>query len=76
VTAPSRRPPPRRSRRLPIRALLAFVALALAFGIGLAVGDALHDNPSPGDARTLVRTLQPLPLSPAPVTVTVTKPRP
>jgi hypothetical protein len=75
VTVSARRPPLRRSRRLPLRALLAVGGLAIAFGVGVAVGEALHDNPSPGHARTFVRTLEPLPLSPAPATVTVTRPR-
>jgi hypothetical protein len=41
------------------RALLA-VALVLAFGIGIALGQALHDNPRPGGEQTSVRTFPPL----------------
>jgi hypothetical protein len=51
--------------------------LLLAFAVGIAVGESLHDNPQPGGTQTLVRTLQPLPLAPAArstVTVTVTTP--
>jgi hypothetical protein len=44
---------------------------ALAFALGVAVGEALEDNPSPGGSVTRVRTLRPLPLPPARVTVTV-----
>ena len=47
------------------------------FAVGVAFGEALHDNPKPGGTQTLVRTLQPLPLAPAAretVTVTVQKP--
>ena len=49
----------------------------LLFLLGLAVGEALDDNPKPGGTQTLVRTLKPLPLAPAPrETVTVTSPNP
>ena len=60
-----------------IRALLALVVVAVVFVVGLAVGEALHDNPKPGGTQTLVRTLRPLPLAPAAretVTVTVHSP--
>jgi hypothetical protein len=46
----------RRSRTRP-RILLG-VTLLIAFGIGLALGQALHDNPKPGGTQTSVRTLQ------------------
>jgi len=75
VTWPSPRGSPHRRRRA-VRAAVATVALAIAFGVGLALGEALHDNPRPDGTRTFVRTLKPLPLSPAPVTVTARKPRP
>jgi hypothetical protein len=45
--------------------------VALVFAGGLALGEALHDNPS-GGTETLVRTLEPRPLPPARETVTVT----
>jgi hypothetical protein len=48
------------------------VLAAAFFGGGVALGQALHDNPKPGPAQTLVRTLRPLPLAPAPRTVTTT----
>jgi hypothetical protein len=52
---------------------LLWVAVALvAFGLGLALGEALHDTPGAGGTQTLVRTLAPLPLAPARETVTVT----
>jgi len=57
-------------------AVVAF-ALALAFVVGIALGEALNDNPSPGGTQSIVRTLNPLPLAPAArqtVTVTVTTP--
>jgi hypothetical protein len=60
-----------------VRIALIAVGLVLVFVVGIAVGEALHDNPSPGGTQTLVRTLQPLPLAPAAqgtVTVTTTLP--
>jgi hypothetical protein len=36
------------------------LALALAFGVGLALGQALHDNPRPGGVQTSFKTLPPL----------------
>lgn len=59
------------------RVALIVVGAALVFAIGIAVGEALHDNPQPGGTQSLVRTLQPLPLAPAAretVTVTVQNP--
>ena len=44
--------------------------------LGIGLGESLHDNPKPGGAQTLVRTLNPLPLVPVAqntVTVTVTR---
>ncbi len=56
-----------------IRLGVLIVALAAVFAVGLAVGEALHDNPRAGGTQTLVRTLRPLPLAPAALeTVTVT----
>jgi hypothetical protein len=49
------------------------VAIVVVFVVGIAVGEAVHDNPKPGGTQTLVRTLRPLPLAPAALeTVTVT----
>ncbi len=67
-----RRPPPR--RRWP-RVLAVVLGLAVAVVVGVALGEALHDNPTPGGTQTIVRTLRPLPLVPVArntVTVTVT----
>jgi hypothetical protein len=57
--------------------LVATAAAVVIFVVGVAVGEALHDNPRPGGTQTLVRTLRPLPLAPAAretVTVTVQTP--
>jgi len=60
-----------------IRIALVVVGAVLLFAVGIALGEALHDNPQPGGTQSLVRTLQPLPLAPAAretVTVTVQNP--
>jgi hypothetical protein len=80
VTAgPYERPPFRQERRRRPRRVAAVVrwgirllGAAALFGGGIALGQALDDNPKPGPAQTLVRTLRPLPLAPAVKTVTVT----
>lgn len=73
------RAPRRTRRRGPRRArgLLVVGGLALAFALGVALGQALEDNPRAGGTQTRVRTLQPLQLPPAArstVTVTVSAP--
>jgi hypothetical protein len=40
--------------------------------VGISIGRALEEGPSPGGTRTSVRTLEPQPLPPAARTVTVT----
>jgi hypothetical protein len=60
-----------------IRWAALVVVVAVVFAVGVAVGEALHDNPQPGRGQTLVRTLKPLPLAPAArETVTVTTQNP
>ena len=59
------------------RVVLLVVGAVLVFAVGIAVGEALNDNPKPGGTQSLVRTLKPLPLAPAArqtVTVTVQNP--
>lgn len=59
------------------RRLLVALGVVVVFVIGIAVGEAIHDNPSSGGTQTLVRTLKPLAVAPAAretVTVTVQKP--
>ncbi len=70
----ARRWPPRRGRG-PVRTgrVVALVAAAaIVFVLGIALGEALQDNPSPGKSRTFVRTFAPLPPASVPRTVTVT----
>lgn len=58
MTVPPRPRPRRRRRRVPswLVTLLAFV---LVFLLGIALGQALHDNPKPGGTQTLERTFRP-----------------
>jgi hypothetical protein len=55
---PARQRRPRR-RATRTRWLLAVAAGLMLFGLGVAVGEALHDNPKPGITHTSVRTLHP-----------------
>ncbi len=75
MTAVRPRRPPRRRRRG--RTIAVLLGLVVAFLVGIGLGEALHDTPSPGGTQTVVRTLHPLPLVPVAentVTVTVSKP--
>ena len=36
------------------------LVLVVVFAVGVALGQALHDNPSPGGVQTSFRTLPPL----------------
>ena len=71
MTPAERRPrPPKGSPSW--RPLLGALALVAALLLGVSLGRALEDGPSPGGTQTRVRTLQPQPLPPAARTVTVT----
>jgi hypothetical protein len=39
--------------------VLAAAAVAAAFAVGVALGEALHDNPEPGRKQTVILTLKP-----------------
>jgi hypothetical protein len=54
---PRERPPRRRRRRN--TKLLAVAALLLAFGFGIAFGEAIHDNPKPSGPLTSATTTIP-----------------
>jgi hypothetical protein len=71
VNSPQRRPP-RRQRDPLWRPALAVLGLLAALLLGVSLGRALEDGPSPGGTQTSVRTLKPQPLPPAARTVTVT----
>ncbi len=66
----------RRPRKPPPNPLwkpaLTVLGLLAALLIGLSLGRALEDGPSPGGTQTNVRTLQPQPLPPVARTVTIT----
>ena len=52
---PRERPVRKRRRN---RQLLIAAAIVLAFGIGIAFGEAIHDNPKPGGGlRTVEQTV-------------------
>jgi hypothetical protein len=75
MTGPERLRPRARKKRL-WRPLAIVAALVVVGAVGVAVGEALHDNPRPGGTQSYVRTLRPLPLTPAALaTVTVTTSR-
>ena len=42
-----------------VKAVIAVAAAAIVFGIGIAVGEALHDNPTPNLTVTHTKTLTP-----------------
>jgi hypothetical protein len=51
------RPPRPRPRRRRHRGIVTFLLVLLTFALGVALGQALHDNPRPGGTQTIVRTL-------------------
>jgi hypothetical protein len=57
----STRSRPRRKRRLPVIAvwLLRLAVVAVAFALGVAVGQALEDRPPEGEPVTNISTIQP-----------------
>jgi hypothetical protein len=63
----------RRRRRWP-GVVVPLLLVLLVFAFGVALGEALHDNPKPGGTQTLVRTLKPLPLAPVAAQSTTSKP--
>ena len=53
------RAPGRRRRNAVLRWLLGIVVAAAIFAAGVALGEALHDNPTPGITVTTVTTIKP-----------------
>jgi hypothetical protein len=47
------------TRAQAIRWLLGLLATAAVFALGIALGEALHDNPKPGITVTTTLTLKP-----------------
>jgi len=56
---------PRRRKRSWWRLLVVTVLAVALFAAGVALGMALRDDPEPGGTVTQVRTLEPLPQTPA-----------
>jgi ABC-type uncharacterized transport system permease subunit len=48
-----------RRRRHRNRVVFAVAAVIVAFVVGIALGEALHDNPQPGRKQTVILTLKP-----------------
>lgn len=72
MSTPARRPARGRHRSPLLRPALAALGLVVLLLLGISIGRALEDGPSPGGTVTNVRTLEPQPLPPAARTVTVT----
>ena len=49
----------RKRRRGPVRLIVGLLAAAAIFALGVAVGQALHDNPKPNLTVTSTKTLVP-----------------
>jgi hypothetical protein len=41
------------------RSLLVVLAVTVVFAVGIAVGEAIHDNPKPGITLTTEKTVHP-----------------
>ena len=53
----ARRRAQRRRRSIPWRWIGGLVVLVVVFAVGVALGEALHDNPKTGGENTIQRTL-------------------
>lgn len=59
LTPVERRERRKRRRRAEVsRWAIRVLVIVLVFALGIALGQALHDNPKPGDTTTLERTLR------------------
>jgi len=65
------KPRPRQKKISARRWIVWGLVGVLIFAVGVALGEALQDNPRPGKTRTLERTFT---LAPESATVTVTSP--
>ena len=59
MTEPARRARPRRRKRLVPSWVVTLLLFTLVFLLGIAIGQALHDNPKPGGTQTIVQTFTP-----------------
>jgi len=48
----------RRRRRLVPGWVVTLLLFVFVFLLGIALGEALHDNPKPGGTQTIVQTIQ------------------
>jgi hypothetical protein len=59
LTPVERRERRKRRRRAEVsRWAIRVLVIVLVFALGIALGQALHDNPKPGETTTLERTLR------------------
>jgi hypothetical protein len=49
----------RRRRKRLVRRATVLLLVAVIFALGVALGEALHDNPRPGGTQTILTTFQP-----------------
>jgi hypothetical protein len=59
MIAPAKRRGPRRRRRNPVKWVVGLVLAFVIFAVGIAVGAALNDNPTPNLTVTTTKTLIP-----------------
>ena len=59
MTDPEPRPRSRRRKRLVPSWVVTLLLFILVFLVGIALGQALHDNPKPGGTQTIVETFTP-----------------
>ena len=59
MTAPQPRPRTRRRKRIVPSWAVTLLLFVLVFLVGIALGQALHDNPKPGGTQTIVETFTP-----------------
>lgn len=71
---PRQRRAARRRRRRLLRWAVRLVGIAVVFAAGVALGQALENDPNSGETQTSIRTLVPETLPAQTVTVTVTTP--
>jgi hypothetical protein len=74
MTAATQRRRRRRRRRPVLRALVVAATLAVVFAIGVALGQSIATDQTPGGVTTETRTIVPVAATRETVTVTVTTP--
>lgn len=59
MTTPEPRLRTRRRKRFVPSWVVTLLLFVLVFAVGIALGQALHDNPKPGGTQTIVETFTP-----------------